>query len=199
VTDDPRWPRASAWLSTEAPGGPVDVTVLGVPASRTSISATHAHLPPTAIREALARYSTYSWGHDVDIADLAAWAAGDVLDPDGPDGEARVIERVAGIVPSTRLLIALGGDNSITHSVARGVWGEAIGAAGLITLECAPRPARRGEQRIAGPPAGRGRARRAPGRAEIGRAACRGRWEEPVAGERIHTTHTSRFENGQRA
>lgn len=135
MTDDPRWPRASAWLSSQAPDGPVDVTVLGVPASRTSISATHAHLTPTAIREALARYSTYSWGHDVDIADLAAWDAGDVLDPDGPEGEARVIERVAGIVPSTRLLIALGGDNSITHSVARGVWGEAIGAAGLITLD----------------------------------------------------------------
>ena len=135
MSDDPRWPRASAWLTAQAPSGTVDVTVLGVPASRTSISATHAHLTPTAIREALARYATYSWAHDVDVADLDAWDAGDILDPDGPEGEARVIHRVAELVTSTRLLIALGGDNSITHSVALGAWGAEIGGAGLITLD----------------------------------------------------------------
>lgn len=135
MTDDPRWPRASAWLAAGPPDGPVDLTVLGVPASRTSISATHAHLTPTAIRDALARFSTYSWAHDIDVADLAVRDAGDVLDPDGSEGEQRVVERVAHLMPETRLLVALGGDNSITHSVATGVWGAAIGTAGLITLD----------------------------------------------------------------
>jgi formiminoglutamase len=135
VTDDPRGPRASAWLAAGDLSEAADVTVLGVPASRTSISATHAHLTPTAIREALSRYSTYSWAHDIDVADLTARDAGDVLDPDEAEGEARVVSRVAELMTSTRLLVALGGDNSITHSVARGVWGDAIVDAGLVTLD----------------------------------------------------------------
>ena len=134
VSDDPRWPRASAWLD-ESADGECDLAVLGVPASRTSISPTHAHLTPTAIREALARYSTYSWTHDVDVRDLRARDAGDVLDPDGPEGEARVQARVADLVGRSRLLIALGGDNSITHSVATGAWGPSIRSAGLVTLD----------------------------------------------------------------
>jgi formiminoglutamase len=135
MSDDPRWPRASAWLSREVADTAVDVAVLGVPASRTSISATHAHLTPAAIRDALARFSTYSWTHDVDVADLVARDAGDVLDPDGPEGERRVQERVAALSATSRLLVALGGDNSITYSVATGAWGAGIGGAGLITLD----------------------------------------------------------------
>ena len=135
MSDDPRWPRASAWLSTAPDGRPVDLAVLGVPASRTSISATHAHLTPAAIRDALARYSTYSWTHDVDVADLVAHDAGDVLDPDGEAGEGRVQERVARLVAESRLVVALGGDNSITYSVATGAWGDGIATAGLITLD----------------------------------------------------------------
>jgi formiminoglutamase len=135
MSDDPRWPRASAWLAAASPDQPADLTVLGVPASRTSISPTHAHLTPSAIRDALARYSTYSWTHDVDLADVRARDAGDVHDPDGPEGERRVVERVAGLIEDTRLLVALGGDNSITFSVARGAWGDAIGTAGLVTLD----------------------------------------------------------------
>ena len=135
MSDDPRWPRASGWLSREVADAAVDVAVLGVPASRTSISATHAHLTPAAIRDALARYSTYSWTHDVDVADLVGRDAGDVLDPDGPEGERRVQERVAALSATSRLVVALGGDNSITYSVATGAWGAAIGGAGLITLD----------------------------------------------------------------
>jgi formiminoglutamase len=115
--------------------GPYDLTVLGVPAHRTSISATGADATPAAIREALARFSTYAWAHDVDVADLTAVDAGDVDDPDGEEGEERVIARVAELIPKTRLLVALGGDNSITHSVARGVWADRVGSAGLITLD----------------------------------------------------------------
>lgn len=135
MSDDPRWPRASAWLAKDVDEASVDVSVLGVPASRTSISATHAHLTPAAIREALARYSTYSWTHDVDVADLVALDAGDVLDPDGEAGELRVQERVAGLVARSQLLVALGGDNSLTFSVASGAWGQEIRSAGLITLD----------------------------------------------------------------
>lgn len=54
--------------------------------------------------------------------------AGDVVDPDGPEGEARVRERVRAL--DARLLIALGGDNSITYATAQGA-----AATGLITLD----------------------------------------------------------------
>jgi len=135
VSDDPKWPRASAWLTAGDPNARYDIAVLGVPASRTSLSPTHAHLTPTAIREALARYSTYSWTHGVDVASVVAADAGDILDPDGPEGEALVEARVSELAGRSRLLVALGGDNSITYSVARGAWGTDIARAGLITLD----------------------------------------------------------------
>jgi formiminoglutamase len=83
----------------------------------------------------LSRYSTFSWTHGVDIATLVAVDAGDVLDPDGPEGESRVQERVAELVARSRLVVGLGGDNSITYSVARGAWGTEGVRAGLITLD----------------------------------------------------------------
>lgn len=131
MTDDPRWPRASTWLASGA-GDHADVGVLGVPAHRTSISPTTANLTPQAIREALARYSTWSWTHDVDVADLTAVDLGDVEEPDGPEGEARVM---AAAGANARLLVALGGDNSITHPVMVGRVGDALPTAGLITLD----------------------------------------------------------------
>ena len=135
MVDDPRWPRASAWLAAGDPAAPADLTLLGVPAHETSISATSAHLTPAAVRDALQRYSTYSWAHDVDLARVSVRNAGDVADPDWDEGEARVIARVRELVSSTRLLFALGGDNSVTQSVMRGVFDNDVTNAGLITID----------------------------------------------------------------
>jgi formiminoglutamase len=136
MSDDPAWPRASAWLAGgPAAGEECDLAVLGVPASKTSISATGADATPAAIREALSRYSTYSWSRDVDVTHVRASDAGDVPEPDGPAGEERVMARAAEAASRSRLLVALGGDNSITHGVARGVWGDGIATAGLVTLD----------------------------------------------------------------
>ena len=133
MTDDPLWPRAAAWLSTEA--GPADVAIVGVPTHLTSISPTGAQATPVAIRAALSRYSTYSWSHDIDLASIVARDGGDVLSPDGEEGIARVIERTSELAAQSRLLIALGGDNSLTYSVALGVWGGRLPASGLVTLD----------------------------------------------------------------
>lgn len=131
MTDDPRWPRASAWL---AQGSPTPrLVVLGVPAHETSISPTQAHLTPAAVRQALQRYSTHSLEHGVDLADLSVIDAGDVSDPDHADGESRVAEAIHGLL-NRDLLIALGGDNSITFSVMSGLLPD-LSAAGLITLD----------------------------------------------------------------
>lgn len=132
-SDDPRWPRASTWLEPARTNS--DVGVIGIPAHRTSLSATRADATPDAIRAALARYSTYSAAHDIDIASLTAADFGDILDPDGPEGEQRVRIAVAMAMEATRLLICLGGDNSITYSVLTGVAGSELNRAGLITLD----------------------------------------------------------------
>lgn len=131
MTDDPRWPRASAWLAQASPAP--RLVVIGVPAHETSISPTEAHRTPGAVREALARYSTYSLDHDVDLADLPVLDAGDVPAPDHADGEARVAEAIRSL-PDHELLIALGGDNSITFSVMAGLLPD-LSSAGLVTLD----------------------------------------------------------------
>jgi formiminoglutamase len=107
-----------------------------VPASLTSITPTGAHATPGAVREALLRYSTYSAGHGLDVAALKAVDFGNVEAPDGPKGEARVREAVGKIAESGQsLLLALGGDNSITHSVMRGLAGDALTKWGLVTID----------------------------------------------------------------
>ena len=133
---DPRWPRASHWLEhSTSDSTQADFIVLGVPAHKTSISPTNAHLTPAAIRGALSRYSTHHLSRDVDIAMLKVFDAADVQDPDGFEGELRVADAIRKLNLDGKLLCALGGDNSITHSVMHGIYGDAIASAGLITLD----------------------------------------------------------------
>jgi formiminoglutamase len=127
---DPLWPRAGDWPAPTREETP-DAVLLGVPAWRTSLSPTGAGETPAAVREALRRYSPTLMGPPpVDLdAVLRIADAGDVDEPDGREGEARVRAAVAELA-SARLLIALGGDNSATYSVAQG-----RRARGLITLD----------------------------------------------------------------
>jgi len=130
LSHDPSWPRAGAWPPLE--DGSWDAAILGVPAFRTSLSPTGAHATPAAIREALRRYSPTLLGpapvdlnHALRIAD-----AGDVAEPDGPEGEASVRSRVSELRERADLVVALGGDNSLTYAVAQGAR-----ATGLITID----------------------------------------------------------------
>jgi formiminoglutamase len=126
---DPLWPRAGGW---PAPSGHDDVAILGVPTWRTSLSPTGAHATPAAVRDALQRYSPTVIGPPPLNLDgvLHIVDAGDVPEPDGAAGEAAVERRVRELAGGSRLVVALGGDNSATYGVARGA-----GAAGLITLD----------------------------------------------------------------
>jgi formiminoglutamase len=129
---DPKWSRANTLFSRTAIGK--DVGLLGIPACETSLSATSAHLTPAAIRLALGRYSTYSISHDIDLRDMDLRDIGDIDSPDGEAGELRVASAVSNSRNNHKLLIALGGDNSITYSVVRGLWSE-FSECGLITLD----------------------------------------------------------------
>lgn len=137
MPDDPRWPRASAWLADSTrrhhddhsahPARP-DLVVLGVPAHRTSISPTGASETPAAIRAALGRYSTWLGSAGVDVGALRVLDLGDIVEPDGPDGE-RATTTAVRQWPDVPVL-ALGGDNSITYAVAAGTYSD-----GLVTLD----------------------------------------------------------------
>ena len=124
---DPLWPRAAS-LFSEQSENQADVTLVGVPASRTSLSPTSAHETPNAIRQALQRYSTAHSDSRVNLEKVSLRDAGDVTSPDGD--EVQAIAQLKSIAGKSSLLIALGGDNSITYS---GV--QATQATGLISLD----------------------------------------------------------------
>lgn len=155
---DPSWPRAGDWPGPT--GDAVNVALLGVPAWRTSLSPTGAHATPAAVRAALRRYSpalvpdrplpdggpsarvrpVASGGPaertgPVDLAELTFADLGDVDEPDGAEGEARTRAAVRAALERARLLVALGGDNSVTVATALGAWGDDLATAGLVTLD----------------------------------------------------------------
>lgn len=155
---DPSWPRAGDWPGST--GEAVDVALLGVPAWRTSLSPTGAHATPAAVRAALRRFSpalvpdrplpdggpfarvrpVASGGPaertgPVDLAELTFADLGDVDEPDGAEGEARTRAAVRAALGHARLLVALGGDNSVTVATALGAWGDDVATAGLVTLD----------------------------------------------------------------
>jgi formimidoylglutamase len=134
VSEDALWPRAASWLSP-AGSGQYDLGLFGVLASETSISATGADSTPAEIRVALGRYSTYSWSQNKDLRDLSFADFGDSETPDSPDGEETTMELAARVIKNSSLAIALGGDNSITYAVMKGVFGEELASAGLITFD----------------------------------------------------------------
>jgi arginase family enzyme len=147
LSHDPLWPRAGGWppLAELAVGASVDLSILGVPAWRTSLSPTGAHATPGAIRDALRRYSpalmpdrtraAEGASEPRDLGELRFADAGDIEEPDGPAGEARTIAAVAGALDRSTALVALGGDNSVTVATALGAWGDELDRAGLVTID----------------------------------------------------------------
>jgi len=124
---DPLWPRASSVI-TAHDGSRVDALIVGVPASATSISETGAEATPGAIRKALARYSLAHSHSAVNLEKVRIADAGDVISPDIDEDATISLLRSAQL--KSTLLIALGGDNSITYATHMG-----SEATGLITLD----------------------------------------------------------------
>jgi formiminoglutamase len=130
LPNDPNWPRAISLLKSAK----TELAIIGIPASATALSPTSAHLTPAAIREALAKYSTYAGSIDTELSTSGITDLGDVLSPDHGDGEARVAVAVVGLLDTHKILLALGGDNSITYSVAAGLFSD-LSKIGLITFD----------------------------------------------------------------
>ena len=132
LPEDPKWPRANSLFSASNRNS--DFALIGVPAHQSSISPTQAQLTPGAIRGALARYSTFSTSAHIDLSGNSFSDLGDVPSPDGPEGVARVKSAVRNLLQAHKLVVVLGGDNSITFSMAAGLWPDLTNI-GLITLD----------------------------------------------------------------
>ena len=131
--NDPKWPRAGHWLESSAANP--DLEIVGVLANKTSLSPTNANETPNAVREALLRYSTYHLELDLDVRDLKVKDLGNIEDPDFEVGEKSVFDFLTSNHNPEALLVALGGDNSITHSVMKSVFKNDFSNAGLITFD----------------------------------------------------------------
>ena len=129
---DPKWKRANTLFAS--PDQSADIALFGVPAHKGSISPTNADQTPDAIRSALASYSTYSTSQGVDLSGQSFIDLGNIDSPDGPEGVVRVSAFVSGLLAKHKLVMALGGDNSITYSVASGLWPD-LSNIGLITFD----------------------------------------------------------------
>ena len=130
LSSDPNWPRANTLFKSTTS----ELAIIGVPASATALSPTSAHLTPAAIREALAKYSTYAGSTDTELQETGITDLGDISSPDHADGEARVATAVTDLLKTHKILLALGGDNSITYSVAAGLFPD-LSKVGLITFD----------------------------------------------------------------
>jgi arginase family enzyme len=124
---DSLWPRASSLFLRED-NGPSDVSLVGIPASLTSLSPTSAHETPDAIRGALSRYSTSHSDPRVSLEKLSLRDCGNTSSPDSD--EASTITQIGKLKVETTLLLALGGDNSITYAGVKGTE-----STGLITFD----------------------------------------------------------------
>lgn len=142
---DPDWPRTGTWPAEPAPGA-VDAAIIGIPASRTSLSPTNAHETPAAIRQAIRMYSSHlvvsgdvsTRGTEQQLVfddRLTIVDVGDVADPDSVAGEAAAAGQVGALAERANLVISLGGDNAITVPATLGIAGDALATTGLITLD----------------------------------------------------------------
>ena len=132
LAKDGLWQRANTLFKPNLKQA--DIALLGFPVHKSSITPNSCHLAPKAIRSALARYSTYSASSDVDLRDLKITDLGDVAGADSSNGKKVIAKKVNGLLDRYGLLIALGGDNSITYTVASGLFGD-LSRVGLITLD----------------------------------------------------------------
>jgi len=136
MSEDPRWPRASAWLAgAHAPHPRRRLAVLGVPLHLGSISPSRADLAPASIRDALERYSTWDGETKGDVQVVAAEDLGDLPLADGrPEDALGPVAEAIGEVDGHDAVLLLGGDNSVTRPGVHGL-GLPLDRVGLLTLD----------------------------------------------------------------
>jgi formiminoglutamase len=136
TSSDPNWPTAAALLCERPIEGRRNVGLLGISTFATSLTRRSSTSTPAAVRAALERFSTWTFGDGHDIAESVALVDfGDVNAPDEPGGAERVIAAMSGWDPSIALRVILGGDNAATWHALQAVSGGDYSNFGLVTLD----------------------------------------------------------------
>lgn len=132
--DDPFWLRASEWLA----GGAArpDVTIIGVPTSVGSISASEAWRTPGRLREVIAGFSPYDGETKTDltslrVADHGDWPVNDLE----LDEMVAAVARHAAELPRDQRCAFIGGDNAITRPLVTGLGGAHLHDVGVLTFD----------------------------------------------------------------
>jgi formiminoglutamase len=141
VTDDPYWPRASAWLAGEfAPSSSGGLAVIGAPLRLGSITPGRCDLAPSAVRSILRKFSCYDIESDVDLRNLAAHDLGDLqlADLKPEDAFEPLRDAVRNALAGADAVVVVGGDNAVTRPGVHGVADSlpnSLENCGLITLD----------------------------------------------------------------
>ena len=132
--NDPQWPQASDWLISGGSPAGTRLGIIGVPLSRTSISASGASATPAAVRTALRRFATFHAGLDVDLEVLSVSDEGD-LHVAELNGDVALGAVDSGLSRLARydLVVLLGGDNAVTRPAMRTLL--PLATSGLLTLD----------------------------------------------------------------
>jgi formiminoglutamase len=132
LAKDVLWTRANTLFKPNLKQA--NIALIGVPVHKSSITPNSCHLAPKAIRTALSRYSTFAGSKEIDLRELQITDLGDITGADSATGKKVIAKKVSGLLDKYELLIALGGDNSITYTVANGLFPD-LSKVGLITLD----------------------------------------------------------------
>ena len=111
------WPRASDWLGTRSTD-PDALVVAGVPLTEHAVTPSHYELAPAAIRQRLAKLSTWHGERGIALDDVEVRDVGDSLVPPPLDA---------------RLTVLLGGHNAVTYHALVGAG--SLGEWGLLTID----------------------------------------------------------------
>lgn len=119
--------RVQNWIEPWDFASPLDVGIVNVPLSKTSILPNGAHAAPNAMRDAWAIFTTFSPDYDVDLATMRVREIGDVQVPvlDLVQGLADVQESLQALMeqPEGFFPLIIGGDHAITAPAVRAYCG----------------------------------------------------------------------------
>jgi len=143
-TDDPLWPRASAWLAGEFASSSSNslgsLAVIGAPLRLGSITPGRCDLAPGAVRAILRKFSVYDIESDIDLRRLTVSDMGDLplADMTLEDAFEPLKRSVRDALEDADAVVVIGGDNGVTRSGVHGVADSISGSlkdCGLITLD----------------------------------------------------------------